>query len=364
MKTLSHAISHIENTIMPDHPGKKLSSGSWLLNLACSNNPDYSMTTGRYYWMAGASSSGKTFWTLQHLAEAAINPEFDEYDLIFDDVEGGAMMDIAKFFGPKLAKRIQSPHTIDGIPSASDLITDFYGGLYKRFEMIEKKKAKKFIYLCDSMDALRSGTSEEKFRESIDNDDVAGDYNLEKAKTNSMRLPEVVAKCEEHDCIVIILSQLRDNIGAKMFQKKHITSGGNALKYYATWQLWSTLGKEFKKTVHGNDRQIGITSRISVEKNRLSGKEWVIELPIYWTYGIDDIGGCVDFLIDEKSIKNTKAGLIAPDFNFEGSRNELILKIHQDKMQRILKAAVVETWRDIEQKCAEGIPMVNKYQED
>lgn len=343
---------------------KKLSSGSVLLNLACSNHPDYSMLSGKYYWMAGASSSGKTFWTLQHLAEASINPEFDEYDLIHDDVEGGSMMDVAKFFGQKLAARIQSPHVINGEPSASGTISDFYIGLNNRFKLLEKNKCRKFIYLLDSMDALRSEQSDEKFdkRKIGGSDDGVGDYGMEKPKMNSQRLPDVVAELEKHDCILIVLSQLRDKIGAGMFEKKTTVSGGHALKFYATWQLWSTLGREETKTVHGNKRQIGITSRISVEKNRLSGKEWVIELPIYWSHGIDDVGGCVDFLIDEKKIPKDKNGkLTAVDFSFEGSRDELVQYIYRGGLQRTLRNVTVETWREIEQQCA--VDLVNKYQQ-
>lgn len=339
----------------------KLSSGSWLLNLACSNHPDFAMVSGGYYWFAGASSSGKTFWTLQMLAEAAISPAFDEYDLVFDNVEDGALMDIEKFFGPKLAARLTLPHVIDGVPRCSNTLEDMYYGLAKRFELLEKGKGRKFIYLTDSMDALKTRGGEEKFAE-MEDDDAAGTYGTYKAKLNSERLPDVVQKLSQHDCILMVVSQLRDNINAKAFQKKHVVSGGHALRYYAHWQLWSTMGGEFTKEVNGNKRQIGVRSMIRVEKNRISGKQWDIELPIYWSHGIDDIGGCVEFLIGEKKIKQNKGGgLVAPDFGFDGGNVEkLIQHIYANNLQRTLRNVTVEAWREIEQKCI--VDRVPKYQ--
>ena len=96
--------------IMDSMDGRlKLHSGSTLINLACSGNPDWAMLSGAYYWMVGDSSSGKTVLTVGCLAEASINPAFDGYDLVFDNAEDGAMMPIEKFYGKRLADRIDHP---------------------------------------------------------------------------------------------------------------------------------------------------------------------------------------------------------------------------------------------------------------
>ena len=54
-----------------DPPATGLSSGSVLINLACSGDPDYAYRTGGYYFYVGDSASGKTLLTWYALAEAA-----------------------------------------------------------------------------------------------------------------------------------------------------------------------------------------------------------------------------------------------------------------------------------------------------
>ena len=60
-----------------------LSSGSTLLNLACSNNPFGAFLAGHYYWFAGDSDTGKTFLCMTCFAEALRHPLFKNYKLIF-----------------------------------------------------------------------------------------------------------------------------------------------------------------------------------------------------------------------------------------------------------------------------------------
>src|SRR2546423_5801296 len=76
-----------------------LSSGSTLLNLACTDHPDLGFFKGAYYYLVGDSVSGKTWLSLSCFAEACCNDAFHDYRLIFDDVEGGALMDIRRYFG-------------------------------------------------------------------------------------------------------------------------------------------------------------------------------------------------------------------------------------------------------------------------
>ena len=328
----------------------RLSSGSTLMNMACSGHPDWAMVTGKYYWMAGSSSSGKTFLTLTFMAEASINPAFDGYDLIYDNVEDGAMMDFERYFGPKAAARIQPPKPG---PVFSRYVADFYHNLDDRIAAARKKNGRPFIYLLDSMDSLDAESTTKKFRAAkkpkADGTAAAGDYGMEKAKMNSERLRVACADLRDTNSILIILSQVRENINGGMFEPDEITAGGRALKFYATWQLWSSVARTLTKTINGQDRQTGIVSRVKVKKNRLSGKEWSVEIPLYWSHGLDDVGGCVDFLIKEKCWKKNDDGIVfATDLGLECKRGELIDKIEHGRLYNDLKEAVVRVWADIE----------------
>lgn len=333
-----------------------LSTGSTLLNLACSGMPEYGLAKGLYFWMVGDSSSGKTFLMLTCIAEACRNPNWDGYDLIFDDVEGGALMDFEKFFGKKMAQRIKPPKKgSDGVPIYSDSAEDFYFGLDDKLKAVEAGKAKPFLYLLDSMDALTTKYEGEKFQEKKSAKKTGkkptGDYGDGKAKINSTWIRTVVRRLRDTRCTLIVLSQTRDNVGGGLFDPKSTSAGGRALKFYATWQLWSSPGASLTKLVNGQKRQLGMTSRITIKKNRLTGKEWTVEVPIYHSYGIDDIGSCINFLVKEKAWSEEEGTLKAPIFDFSGKRDTLIRKIESERLHKDLIEEVTDVWRTIEEAC-------------
>ncbi len=136
-----------------------LSTGSTVLDLACSGRVEGGLLSGEYYFFCGDTDSGKTWMGMSLFAEASINPAFDNYRLIYDGVEGGALMDIEKYFGKKAAERIGPPATKEGgIPVCSDTIESFY------FHVADALDAgKPFIYVLDSQDCLTSKSEIKKF---------------------------------------------------------------------------------------------------------------------------------------------------------------------------------------------------------
>lgn len=333
-----------------------LSSGSTLLNLACSGLPDVAFTKGRYFWMVGDSSSGKTVLLLTVLAEAARNSNWDEYDLIFDNVEDGALMNIEKFYGAKLAKRLKPPSIgKNGEPVFSSSTEDFYFVLDTLLTEVEKNKRPPFIYLLDSMDALTTDYEQKKFAEkkkaSEGGPAAKGDYGDGKAKLNSTYLRTVVGRLRETRCTLIILSQTRDNVDGGMFEPAKTHAGGHALKFYATFQLWSSNGGKITKTVQGRERQVGIYSKIRILKNRLSGKDWTVTLPIYHSYGIDNVGANVDFLVDEKRWVKSGTKVEATEFGVSLTRDKLISHIEDNGLEIDLERLVTEHWDFIESSC-------------
>ena len=140
-----------------------LSTGSTMLNLACTGRPLGGLIKGKYYLFVGDSASGKTILVLTILAEAANNPHFDNYRLIFDDIEGGALFDMAKFYGRKMASRLEPPRVDkDGAAVYSESVEDVYYNIDNAHQQW-KKDGRPFIYFVDSMDSLMTGDDEEHF---------------------------------------------------------------------------------------------------------------------------------------------------------------------------------------------------------
>lgn len=343
-----------------------LHTGSTLLNLALSGRPDGGFAKRKYFWIVGDSSSGKTFLTLTCLAEASINPEFDGYDFIFDNAEDGALMNMRKYFGRRMAERLQPPDEDDGVPVYSEIIEDFYFHLDDRFTAVEKGKGNPFIYVLDSMDALSSNYEGKKFqekkRERRGGAKAKGDYGDGKAKMNSTYIRSIVGRLRKTGSILIVLSQTRDNIDAGMFEEQQTHAGGRALKFYATAQLWSSVGKRLKKEVKEQKRQVGIVCRVAVKKNRLTGKEWTVEFPIYHSAGIDDVGGCIDFLVKEKHWPRNSSGTIDGTKDIDeckGRREALVRWIEENDMEDDLQEIVADVWRNIE--AATRVERKSKY---
>ena len=326
-----------------------LSTGSTLLNLACTGKPYHGFAKGKYYFIVGDSSSGKTFLTLTCLAEAGINPNFDDYRFIYDNGEDGALMDIEKFFGKAVAKRMMPPNWLKDGPIYSTTIEEFY---YHIDDAIKKEKP--FIYILDSMDSLSSSDEAAKFDEHKTahrkGKKAAGSYGDGKAKKNSAGLRRLLGPLRKSGSILIILSQTRDNLGFG-FEKK-IRSGGRALRFYACLEIWSSIKKKITKTVKGKKRQLGIICLLQTKKNRITGKDRIVTVPIYHSFGFDNTGSCVDYLIEENHWKQKGNTVIAKEFKFKGTRSKLIKYIETEDMEKDLVSIVADVWDEIEEACS------------
>lgn len=324
-----------------------LSTGSTLIDLACTGRWQGGFAKGLYFWLVGDSTSGKTWLSMTCLAEAAVNPEFDGYRFIYDNGEDGALMDIAKFFGQAVADRLEPPSVdSEGLPVYSGTIEEFW------YHLDDALKAGPCIYIIDSMDSLTTEQEEKKFDEAKaahrKGRESAGDYGMSKAKLNSTRLRKILKPLKQTGSILIIISQTRDNVGAMGYGDKKTAAGGRSLKFYACIEIWSSVKGRIKKTVKGMARQVGIVCRIRTKKNRINGKERTVDVPIYWSYGIDNTGSCVEWLIKEKHWKKVKGQVTATEFDFTGSVESLIKHIEENELERDLKEIVSEVWNDIE----------------
>jgi len=331
-----------------------LGTGSTLLNLALSGKADGGIPAGKYVFFVGDSSSGKTFLALTTLAEAQLSDHFKSYRIIFDNAEDGALMDFNRYFGPTVAEKLEPARVdADGDPQPSQTIEEFYFNLDDALDKAEKGKP--FIYVLDSMDALSSDYEGKKFDEaknaSRKGKDAKGSYGDGKAKMNSTYLRRAVARIRDTGSVLIVISQTRDNIDAGMFEPSKTRSGGHALKFYAAAEIWSSVGGKLKKTVHGKDRQIGIVARLAIKKNRITGKEWSVQVPLHWSTGIDDVGSMVDFLTDEKQWPVNKSGQIDGSGDFKGCsgyREQVIQYIEENDLEGDMRELVADVWGTVE----------------
>lgn len=334
-------------------------SGSTLLNCACSDNPYGAFALGQIVTMPGGSVGGKTMLALTMLAECAVDKRFDAYDLVYDDAEEALSMDVAYLFDPKyptdrplFSERLKGPKWDDknDRPIYSETIQDYKADILTRCD------GKPFIAVLDSLDALTSDEELEreykiaiakaKSAEAVK--ELKGSYKTEKARHIGEMLRMVDGKLKKTKSAIFIVQQTRANIGV-IFGKQTITSGGNAPFFYSSHQVWFTKIKPHIRTVNKIKRKTGVRSKVEVTKNKITGKERDFELDIYYDYGVDDVGSCVDFLIQAGHWKKKDQAIIAHDLNLEAGRAELITKIENEQVERELQAITGRVWGEIEE---------------
>lgn len=318
-----------------------INSGCTLLNLACSDDPYGAYPAGTMIHMAGDSSSGKTILAMTTFAEQSHRKSFDSYKFVYDDVEAANAFDMERLFGEKAAKRIQAPRHDE----PSDCIEDFQANIL-RFVREEKP----MIYVLDSFDALTSDMEVDKADKAATARDKGqeskGSYGMEKAKIGGQILRMVCRKIKKTESLLMIISQIRDNTDPMSMQKRSV-SGGRALKFYASIQVWLSLGEKIKS----HDRVIGVTCIAKVMKNKVTGKLREVEFPIYYDYGVDDIGACVDFLVTEKVWEKKKGESVITALDpipFKGVRSKLIKHIEENGLEKVLRTETGRVWNMVE----------------
>lgn len=345
-----------------------LSSGSALLNLACTDTPYGAFIPGRYYLIVGASSAGKTWTMLSVAAESTLHEKFKEYKIILDEPEEGNNVDIGFYFSQRVAEKIKAPrYDEDNQPIYSNTIEDFYDNINRELDEAEQEK-RGLIYILDSMDALTSMAEIKKTDEQREarekGRETTGSMGDGKAKINSQNLRRVCSRLNKTGSMLFIVCQERDNLGSMVASKTF--SGGNALLFYATLQIWLTHKTEIKATIKGHTRTLGNISKIAIKKNRLTGQRHRdLELPFYHSFGIDDTGSLIDWLIEEKhwtgGAKET-AKIDAEEFGVQLNKEQLARHIEElPNGRKKLYKIVAQVWKEIKKDIEDKVVRKPRY---
>lgn len=354
---------HAKKAVEPAKPAKidrnkLVPSGSTMLDLACSNSIYGAFQLGTMVNIIGDTSSGKTMVALSMLAECARLDRCNDFDLIFDDVEAANAFDLPVLFGRKLAARIQKPLKYEKSDTVKQLEANIIKSVHKDVP---------FIYVLDSFDALTTDEEIERAYARANDAKEKGSMGMQKAKGGHELFRVLCREIERAKGMLVVVSQVKENMDPLSF-KKYKRTGGKALDFYAFHHIWLAVVNRIKE----KDRVIGHHVRAKVEKNKLNGNERVVDYNTYNSYGIDNIGSMVDFMLVEKYWKPAKkektkdegrakgrgrkkdepdkrAVIVVPELEIKGTRTQLVQTIDDEGLERRVKVMTADAWMEIEE---------------
>ena len=278
-KALQAALAQIDKqfgkgTIMRLGEGEKLediqvvSTGSLGLDIALGVG---GLPRGRVIEIYGPESSGKTTLTLQVIAEM----QRQAGTCAFIDAEHALDVQYAQKLGVNL----------------SDLLIS------------QPDTGEQALEICDSL--VRSGAVDLIVIDSVaaltPKAEIEGEMGDSlpglQARLMSQALRKLTGSISRSNCMVIFINQIRMKIGV-MYGSPETTTGGNALKFYASVRL------DIRRvsTLKDRDEPIGNSVRVKVVKNKVAPPFKQVEFDIMFGEGVSKVGELIDL--------GVKAGIV------------------------------------------------------
>ena len=162
------------------------------------------------------------------------------------------------------------------------------------------------------------------------------------ARLMSQALRKLTGSISKTNCTMIFINQLREKIGV-MFGNPETTTGGNALKFYASVRLDIRRSTQIKDS-DGN--VLGNKTRVKVVKNKVAPPFRLAEFDIMYGQGVSKVGEILDVAVEHEIVKKSGSWFSYDDTKLGQGRdavknmikdNPELMEELEEKIKAILK---------------------------
>lgn len=298
-KKLDFSTTSIRTAIMSDKKEievkKNAPTGCDVMDLVVGGGERFGYKFGSIINIVGDFSSGKTFLACELIA-ACYYRYGKSFKWQYDDCESGWSFDTQRLYGFEIMPADVESRT------KSSTVEEAYSNVRIFAESLKKNELG--IYVLDSLDGLTSEESdslaEERhttFKKGLEF--KKGSFKMGKPKYLSQEFfPQLADLLEKSNVMLVIISQVRENIDPMSFTK-YSRAGGKAMDFYCHTVLWLANINKMKK----KGRPIGVTVKAKTTKSKTPRPYREMYFSLMFDYGLDNIGTNVDFLFDFRTEK-------------------------------------------------------------